>query len=73
MARPQVADAGTASNMVVLQLRGWVGCEKLLTVKTYHVTKYNLVPQTWIDPLLWAQDRDRWEALVNAVMKFCFP
>jgi len=28
---------------VAIQLRGWVGCEKLLTVKTYHVTKYDLV------------------------------
>jgi len=21
--------------------------------------KYKLVPQTWIDPLVWAEDRDR--------------
>ena len=34
---------------------------------------YKLVPQTWIDPLVWAQVRDRWQALVNAVMKFWFP
>jgi hypothetical protein len=30
----------------------WVMFEKLLTVKTYHVTKHNQVPQTWIDPLV---------------------
>jgi len=36
---------------VVLQLRGWEGCEKVLNVKTYRVTKYNLVHHTWIDPL----------------------
>jgi hypothetical protein len=28
--------------------------------------KDKLVPQTWIDPLVWAQDWDRWQALVNA-------
>jgi len=31
---------------VVFQLWSWIGCEKLLTEKTYHVTKYNLVPHT---------------------------
>jgi hypothetical protein len=50
-----------------------VRCEKLLTIKTYHVTKYKLAPQTWIDPLVWAQDRERWQALVNAVMKLWVP
>jgi len=35
--------------------------------------KYNLVPQTWIYPLVWAQDRDRWQALVKAVIKLWFP
>jgi hypothetical protein len=34
--------------------------------------KYKLVPQTWIVPLVWAQDRDRWQAFVNAVMKLWF-
>jgi hypothetical protein len=34
--------------------------------------KYKLGPQTWIDLLVWAQDRDRWQALVNSVMKFGF-
>ena len=34
-------------------------CEQLLTVKTYHAMKYKLVPQTYTDPLVWAQDRDR--------------
>jgi hypothetical protein len=58
---------------VVLQLRVWVRCEQLLIVKTYQVTKYKLVPQTWIDPLVWAQDRDRWQALVNAVIKQWIP
>jgi hypothetical protein len=57
---------------VTIQLRFWVRFKQLLTVKTYHVMKYKLVPQTWIDPLIWAQDRDRWQALVNAVMKFGF-
>jgi hypothetical protein len=31
--------------------------------------KYKMMPQTWIDPLVSAQNRDRWQALVNAVMK----
>jgi len=31
------------------------------------------VPQTWIDPLVWAEDRDRWQALVNAVMEIWVP
>jgi len=58
--------------------KGWysslgVGCGKVLTVKMYRVTIYNLVPHTGIDPLLRAQDRDSWEAPVNAGMKFCFP
>jgi len=57
---------------VTIQLRLWVRCEQLLTVKTYHVMKYKLVPETWIDPLIWAQDRDRWQALVNAVLEFGF-
>jgi len=35
--------------------------------------KYKLVSQTWIDPLVWAQDRDRWQALVNGVMKIWVP
>jgi hypothetical protein len=50
-----------------------VSNEKLLTVKTYQVMKYKLVPQTWIDPLVWAQDRDWWWALLNAVMKLWVP
>jgi len=54
---------------VALQLRVRVRCKKLHTIKTYHDMKYKLVPQTWIDPLVWAQARDRWHALVNAVMK----
>jgi len=59
----------TANKGAVLQLRGWVRCKQLLTIKKYHVTKYKLVPQTWIDPLVGSEDRDRWQALVNAVMK----
>ena len=35
--------------------------------------KYKQVPQTWIDPLVWAEDRGRWQALVNAAMKLCVP
>jgi hypothetical protein len=57
---------------VVIQLRVLMMCKQLLTIKTYHVMKYKLVPQTWIDPLVWAQDRDRWQALVNAIMKCGF-
>jgi len=34
--------------------------------------KYKLVPQPWIDPPIWAQDRDRWQALVNVVLEFGF-
>jgi hypothetical protein len=55
--------------VLVLQLRGWVRYEQLLTIKLYLVTKYKLVPQTRIGPLVWAEDRDRWKALVNVVMK----
>jgi hypothetical protein len=54
---------------VVILLRGWVGCEKLLTIKTYTVMKYTLVPLTWTDPLAWDQNMYRWQALVNTVMK----
>jgi hypothetical protein len=57
---------------VTFQLRFWERFKQILTVKTYHVMKYKLVHQTWIDPLLWAQDRDRWQALVNGVMEFGF-
>jgi len=28
--------------------------------------KYKLVPQTRIDPLAWAEDRDRWPALPSS-------
>jgi hypothetical protein len=35
--------------------------------------KYELVPQTSIDPLVWAQDRDRWQTLEIAVMKLLVP
>jgi len=35
--------------------------------------KYKLVSQTRIDPLVWAEDRDRWQALVNGVMKLWVP
>jgi hypothetical protein len=31
------------------------------------------VPQTWIDPQVEAQDRDRWQALVNVVIKLWVP
>jgi hypothetical protein len=47
-------------------------CKQLLINKMYHVMKYKLVPQTWFNPLIWAQDSDRWQALVNTVMKFGF-
>jgi len=30
--------------------------------------KYKLVPQTWIDPLIGGQDRDRWQVLVNETL-----
>jgi hypothetical protein len=66
MACAQVADGGTVSNMegsleytdltadkgVAIQLRVLIMCKQLLTIKTYHVMKYKLVPQTWIDPLV---------------------
>jgi len=35
--------------------------------------KYKLVSQTWIDSLVWAEDRDRWQALVNAAIKLWVP
>jgi hypothetical protein len=35
--------------------------------------KDKLVFQTWTDLLVWAQDRDRWQALVNDVMKLWVP
>jgi hypothetical protein len=35
--------------------------------------KDKLVPQAWIDPLVEAQDRDWWQALVNAVIKLWVP
>jgi len=35
--------------------------------------KYKLVPQTWIDPLVWAEERDSWQVFVNAVMKLWVP
>jgi hypothetical protein len=57
---------------MVILLRVLMMCIQLLTIKTYHVMKYKLVPHTWIDPLVWAQDRVRWQALVNAVLKFGF-
>jgi len=28
--------------------------------------KYKLVPQTGIDPLVWAEDRGRWQALPSS-------
>jgi len=59
--------------VVVLQLRVWVRCKQLLNVNTYYVIKDKLVPQTLIDPLVWAQNRDRWQALVKAVMKLWVP
>jgi len=31
--------------------------------------KYKMELQTWIYPLVWAQNSDRWQALVNGVMK----
>jgi hypothetical protein len=31
--------------------------------------KYKLVPQTWINPLVWAQYRDKGQSLVNAVLE----
>jgi len=34
--------------------------------------KYKLMSQTRTDPVVWAEDRDRWQALVNVVMKFGF-
>jgi len=49
-----------------------VSCEQLLAVKTYHVIKYKLVRQTWTDPLVWAEYRDKWQSLVNAVLESGF-
>jgi len=34
---------------------------------------YKLVSQTWIDPLVWAEDRDKWQAPLNAVLKLWVP
>jgi len=35
--------------------------------------KYRLVSQPWIDSLEWAEYRDSWQALVNAIMKIWVP
>jgi len=35
--------------------------------------KHKLVSQTWNYPLVWAEDRDRWQAFVNGVMKIWVP
>jgi len=35
--------------------------------------KYKLVSQTCIDSLVWAEDTDRWQALVNAAIKLWVP
>jgi hypothetical protein len=43
-----------------------LGANNSLTIETYHVMNHKLVLQTWTDPLVWTQDRDRWQALVNA-------
>jgi len=35
--------------------------------------KYKLVSETCIYSLVWAEDRDRWQALVNAAIKLWVP
>jgi hypothetical protein len=35
--------------------------------------KYKLVPETWTDPLVWGEDSDRWQALVNGVIELWVP
>ena len=47
------------------------GCLKILTVKTYDLTKHFTGARIWADTL--DQDRDRWQLLANAVMNTGVP
>ena len=61
---------------MVLQLGVWARYKQLLTLKIVLVMELINAPRARTDPLVriqLAQDRDRWQALVTAVMNLQVP